>query len=748
MKHLFTLMVSIVLHFYFIHAQTIYVDADASGANNGSSWADAYTDLQDALDNANTDDAIWIAEGTYFPGSGSLDTNSVFNIETPVKLYGGFDGTEAMLEDRDFDNNITRLSGDLQEDDIPGNLSTNREDNATHVVVVDSLLSSSTVFDGLYVSGGHTSNNGDLELFARAGGGIFSRSTIEVRNCVFEENYGRSGAGIYVIWEDLEGCVFENSLFEDNQSTSQGAGIMLNTIVDAQVINCDFENNIAVRGAFYPLRCENILVDGCNFINNENSGGFGGALFSWSNEFILVKNSTFEGNVAGNSGAGYIDGRELDDGLISFDSCTFRENEVSGWGGALGILQTPNSSITNCTFEGNIGAGLGSTSGGGGALWYGFVGENEVSNCLFESNTSEWGGAIFVQNDSTNLYLEECDFLFNSCNGNGGAVYTSGGSILEVDDCYFELNSGEFGGAITCLEDSLDLTMVAIENSIFNFNNASEQGGAFNFLDSDVSIVNCLIANNTAQGNGTGGALSNNATFQSNAVVNLMNTTFAKNFGNGDVGGSIAQWEESDTMSTDAIINAQNCIFNDFDDNYRIEDGTPIFNSNGGNLSNDDSMESFLTGTNDLNDEDPEFVDEDDDDYHLSPGSPCINMGIATDAPPFDIEGTPRYGEVDMGAYEYIDPTNVAEADPNINGIDLFPNPAKAYTNLQLNNDWEGELQVHIFDVTGKLVISKTFEKMNNSQSFELRLDNLQRGFYEAYIIFNKEQFSSKLIKL
>lgn len=44
-------------------ANVLFVDADAGGANNGSSWEDAYVTLQDALANASSDNEIWVAEG-------------------------------------------------------------------------------------------------------------------------------------------------------------------------------------------------------------------------------------------------------------------------------------------------------------------------------------------------------------------------------------------------------------------------------------------------------------------------------------------------------------------------------------------------------------------------------------------------------------------------------------------------------------------------------------------------------------
>ncbi len=44
-------------------AKTIYVNSGSGG--DGSSWANAYGDLQDGLDDAVYGDEIWVAAGTY-----------------------------------------------------------------------------------------------------------------------------------------------------------------------------------------------------------------------------------------------------------------------------------------------------------------------------------------------------------------------------------------------------------------------------------------------------------------------------------------------------------------------------------------------------------------------------------------------------------------------------------------------------------------------------------------------------------
>ena len=53
----------------------IYVDVNVSGsAEDGTSWEDAYTDLQDALAAATVGDEIWVAKGVYIPGAARTDT--------------------------------------------------------------------------------------------------------------------------------------------------------------------------------------------------------------------------------------------------------------------------------------------------------------------------------------------------------------------------------------------------------------------------------------------------------------------------------------------------------------------------------------------------------------------------------------------------------------------------------------------------------------------------------------------------
>ncbi len=131
----------------------IYVDINATeGGNNGSSWGNAYTDLQSALAVAGASDQIWVAEGTYLPTNGSNLPEDVedprevsFNINNGVQVYGGFAGGETSLAQRDIRANPTILSGNIGEN--------GQADNSYHVVDITGSTAS-TIIDGFTVTGG------------------------------------------------------------------------------------------------------------------------------------------------------------------------------------------------------------------------------------------------------------------------------------------------------------------------------------------------------------------------------------------------------------------------------------------------------------------------------------------------------------------------------------------------------------------------------------------------------------------
>lgn len=125
--------------------RVIYVDADAVGANDGSSWADAFNYLQDALVTASAGDEIRVAQGIYKPDQGTgiipNDSTATFQLINSVTLKGGYAGL-GILDPNERDNAMyeTILTGDLSSNDVdvkdPLQLwwQLNRHENSHHVV--------------------------------------------------------------------------------------------------------------------------------------------------------------------------------------------------------------------------------------------------------------------------------------------------------------------------------------------------------------------------------------------------------------------------------------------------------------------------------------------------------------------------------------------------------------------------------------------------------------------------------------
>ena len=185
---------------------THYVDQDATGADNGDTWQDAYTTLQDALNEARQtpgDDDIYVAEGTYYPDQGQNttddDRNASFNVPSGVNLYGRFNGDEAAPSDRVLDRgaNPTTLSGEIQQD--------NQDNNNAYTVL---KLNGGTI-DNVRIANGNA--NGDREQ--RRGGGIDATSG-RIQNTWVQQNRAEQGGGIYITGTTS----LENVLVNENQA--------------------------------------------------------------------------------------------------------------------------------------------------------------------------------------------------------------------------------------------------------------------------------------------------------------------------------------------------------------------------------------------------------------------------------------------------------------------------------------------------------------------------------------------------
>jgi predicted outer membrane repeat protein len=239
-------------------AATIYVNQNATGLNNGTSWADAYIYLQDAIAISVFGDEIWVASGVYKPTPLTTRTIS-FSIKNGTKVYGGFNGTETLLSERNVSLNSTVLSGEIG----TGNV----YDNSYKVVYFGSV-GNQTRLDGFTITAGY--NNSSY-----GGGAVSVSSSPIIANCIFQGNFSSEGGGAI------------------NHSTS---GVLT-------LENCIFNGNVAntYGGGALRLYAGTVNISNCYFKSNQ-SNTYGGAIFVY-NTIVNIDKSVFAGNISETSGS-------------------------------------------------------------------------------------------------------------------------------------------------------------------------------------------------------------------------------------------------------------------------------------------------------------------------------------------------------------------------------------------------------------------------------------------------------------
>ncbi|MGB1231195.1 MAG: T9SS type A sorting domain-containing protein [Winogradskyella sp.] len=233
-------------------------DRPLSSNNTGTSWANAFENLHDALAVAKNGDDIWIAKGTYLPDA--ADATVSFEVTEPnLSIYGGFAGTEAQLSDRvNSMANETILFGDINNNDVfyPDNLlnsynDASKTDNSNTIIKIGALAHN-LVLDKLTISNAQQSNN---SIFGAAIIKNENAYRLTINNCVIKDNIAFiGGAGLNAEFNlnnanasQRGALTVTNTKFINNMSRF-AAGIYsntkLNTNVDIKVEGSLFDNNI------------------------------------------------------------------------------------------------------------------------------------------------------------------------------------------------------------------------------------------------------------------------------------------------------------------------------------------------------------------------------------------------------------------------------------------------------------------------------------------------------------------------
>ncbi|MHC4498877.1 MAG: right-handed parallel beta-helix repeat-containing protein, partial [Planctomycetota bacterium] len=256
-----------------------FVNEDATGANNGTCWDDAFTNLQDALAEASDGHEIWVAEGTYEPNES--DRSISFELVEGAGVYGGFAGAESSRHERDWTLRETVLSGDIGTPD-------DQSDNSYHVV----KGADGAVLDGFKITSGNADGSGS----DGRGGGIFcSGVSPTISNCVIRDNDSNFyGGGMYS--EGSCSPTVRNCFFINNSSQTGGgmSNVWLSGSSPMAAISCVFVGNTATwGGAVYNSGCTPTLTN-CTFTGNEAT--YGGAMNNYNNADVAVTNCIFWGD--------------------------------------------------------------------------------------------------------------------------------------------------------------------------------------------------------------------------------------------------------------------------------------------------------------------------------------------------------------------------------------------------------------------------------------------------------------------
>jgi len=352
-----------------------------------------------------------------------------------------------------------------------------------------------------------------------------------------------------------------------------------------------------------------------------------------------------------------------------------------------------------------------------------------ISNCRITRNFSKGGGGIYCR-DNSNPIIRDCTITEN----------------FSHEDC---------GGGIKC-RNSRPL----IIDCIISGNEAGDGGGLCCWDGSNVTIKECIITGNTAfgeTGNGGGIWCESRSTLIIESSVITDNDCFS-------IGGAIFGGDETYLVvvgctisengaclgggiySSNSAIIVNSILWNDAD--QEIEDENPVVRYS--------NVQGGFEGEGNI-DLDPLFVDPDNDNFHLTENSPCIDTGTAffvwDNDTLVDMSEDEYAGDApDMGAFEYgfvsVDPGSV-NPPFNFTLLPNYPNPFNSATTIRYSLPHPTEVTLCIYNPLGQQVglLSEGYQHPG-IHTATLTATNLPSGLYFVRLEASGQVLSRKLMLL
>lgn len=428
-----------------------------------------------------------------------------------------------------------------------------------------------------------------------SGGAIDSTSEVELVGMTFSANASGLNGGAIIAPKVLA----TNSAFLSNTTKYDGGALY---VTDMSLASASFISNTAIGAGI-------------------SASGRGGGAYVTRNATVYA--TLFERNVAAfDEGGGLVVKN-----TATISASTFISNFALGLGGG---LSGGNVNVWDSDFTANT-----ADAGGGGIRSSGKLNIGGDARIVGNQTLNGNGGGVY----GSDVRLKDTILLSNTSTYlDGGGVYASGS--LVVYDSLFQGNratqTGADGGAIYSKASSTTM----ISNTRFIENSATGAGGA---IATEVpgapryglSLVNSLLVRNSAGGTGQAVRLRAISTLLHNTVI-------------GDPANIKPAIYAGESVTTPHMIS--NTIFSTV--TFAIAQAGAAQLSEGNNLYFNvitRTQGGAITSTAQFTG-DPLFVDPSDDDYHIGPGSPAWDAGVAAGINiDFDHEPRPRDAGPDIG---------------------------------------------------------------------------------------------------